>query len=380
MENIIEYTVPEQLVGSFQRIKNTRNLLIVAGLAVSWGYTAVSMCIDDDLLVVLPIIMVVFIIAELLFHFLQVKVSLTVSQGIVSGTSANRKNFSFAAEQIMSVKNCGINGLCFSDSLGRKYKFFSVDNRDEICTELKKSGFAVDKNIVPDENAVVFSEPDVKLLNQYKISSAIFLLLADILMTISAIWYDASGYWGTYTTTSYYYYYGYQIPYEVSHPIYRHSWYPEEMFTTYLAIACLLVSLCVFIAYIIKANNKMSVSPATVTGVNSFGKSVKMPVEFISNASVKSFDSSIAVTYLGKTHKYFMFSNNIALAQTINEAKSGTLVADKSNKAVEMTNVQTVKNDVANSAEEIKQLKELLDMGVITQEDFDTKKKQILGL
>lgn len=280
----------------------------------------------------------------------------------------------------MSVKNCGINGLCFLDGFGKKYKFFSVDNRDEICKELKKSGFAVDENIVPDENTVVFSEPNVRLSNQYKISSAIFLLLADIFMTISAIWYDASGYWDIYTTTSYYYYYGYHIPYEVPHEVYRHYWYPEEMFTTYLAIACLLVSLGVFIAYVIKANNKMSVSPATVTGINSFGKAVKMPVEFISNASVKSFDSSIAVTYLGKTHKYFMFSNNIALAQAINEAKSGTLVADKSNMTVEMTNVQIVKNNVTNSAEEIKQLKELLDMGVITQEDFDTKKKQILAL
>lgn len=30
--------------------------------------------------------------------------------------------------------------------------------------------------------------------------------------------------------------------------------------------------------------------------------------------------------------------------------------------------------------EELKKLKELLDAGVITQEDFDAKKKQLLGL
>lgn len=33
-----------------------------------------------------------------------------------------------------------------------------------------------------------------------------------------------------------------------------------------------------------------------------------------------------------------------------------------------------------SSVEELKKLKELLDMGVITQEDFDAKKKQLLGL
>ena len=33
-----------------------------------------------------------------------------------------------------------------------------------------------------------------------------------------------------------------------------------------------------------------------------------------------------------------------------------------------------------SSAEEIKKMKELLDIGIITQEEFDAKKKQLLGL
>ena len=35
---------------------------------------------------------------------------------------------------------------------------------------------------------------------------------------------------------------------------------------------------------------------------------------------------------------------------------------------------------VATPADELKKFKELLDMGVITQDEFDTKKKQLLGL
>jgi hypothetical protein len=35
---------------------------------------------------------------------------------------------------------------------------------------------------------------------------------------------------------------------------------------------------------------------------------------------------------------------------------------------------------VSSAADEIKKFKELLDMGVITQEEFDAKKKQLLGL
>jgi uncharacterized OB-fold protein len=41
----------------------------------------------------------------------------------------------------------------------------------------------------------------------------------------------------------------------------------------------------------------------------------------------------------------------------------------------------TVTQSVAvSSADEIKKFKELLDLGIITQEEFDTKKKQLLGL
>ena len=34
----------------------------------------------------------------------------------------------------------------------------------------------------------------------------------------------------------------------------------------------------------------------------------------------------------------------------------------------------------ASAADELKKFKELLDMGIITQEEFDAKKKQLLGL
>ena len=42
---------------------------------------------------------------------------------------------------------------------------------------------------------------------------------------------------------------------------------------------------------------------------------------------------------------------------------------------------QTIKQEVPQSnADELKKFKELLDMGIITQEEFDAKKKQLLGL
>ena len=41
---------------------------------------------------------------------------------------------------------------------------------------------------------------------------------------------------------------------------------------------------------------------------------------------------------------------------------------------------QSVTVAALSPAEELKKFKELLDMGVITQEEFDAKKKALLGL
>lgn len=46
----------------------------------------------------------------------------------------------------------------------------------------------------------------------------------------------------------------------------------------------------------------------------------------------------------------------------------------------EQLNQENEKRAMVSAADELKKFKELLDMGVITQEEFDVKKKQLLGL
>jgi predicted Zn-dependent peptidase len=41
---------------------------------------------------------------------------------------------------------------------------------------------------------------------------------------------------------------------------------------------------------------------------------------------------------------------------------------------------QTQTTNTLSVADELKKFKELLDMGAITQDEFDTKKKELLGL
>lgn len=49
-------------------------------------------------------------------------------------------------------------------------------------------------------------------------------------------------------------------------------------------------------------------------------------------------------------------------------------------KAQQNRPTQMIVNQASSSADELKKFKELLDMGIITQEEFDAKKKQLLGL
>ena len=51
------------------------------------------------------------------------------------------------------------------------------------------------------------------------------------------------------------------------------------------------------------------------------------------------------------------------------------VVCDSKNKTI-----QVIDNGIGMTADEIKKYKELLDMGAITQEEFDAKKRQLLNL
>lgn len=60
--------------------------------------------------------------------------------------------------------------------------------------------------------------------------------------------------------------------------------------------------------------------------------------------------------------------------------KIKTFFDEAINMAQETCNNNTTIQNALSPADELKKFKELLDMGVITQEEFDQKKKQLLGL
>ena len=61
-------------------------------------------------------------------------------------------------------------------------------------------------------------------------------------------------------------------------------------------------------------------------------------------------------------------------------AKISSLFVARQDIKKKNTTEQTIISTPLSNAEELKKYKDLLDAGIITQEEFDAKKKQLLGL
>lgn len=139
----------------------------------------------------------------------------------------------------------------------------------------------------------------------------------------------------------------------------------------YNIIAILLFILIVIYAFY-GIKTAITVTNSRIYGKNGFGKKVDVELEKISAVRLAS-QKGIAIVTDGKTIRFPFLKNRKTVYEEINKLLVGKdvpqTVAPKE-KIVEKT----------DNIEEIKKYKELLDMGAITQEEFDAKKKEILGL
>lgn len=111
-----------------------------------------------------------------------------------------------------------------------------------------------------------------------------------------------------------------------------------------------------------------------VYGKTMFGKRVDLPIDSISAVGTSALNS-IAITTASGAIKFVMIKNR----NEIHDAVSKLLIERQTKEAPAAPT--TIKQEVsASNADELKKYKELLDMGAITQEEFDAKKKQLLGL
>lgn len=138
-------------------------------------------------------------------------------------------------------------------------------------------------------------------------------------------------------------------------------------FTFWIGIALLTY----YVIIVLKMNRcSLTVSNTRVTGKASFGRQVDLPIKQISAVALGSFDRIAVATSAGQV-SFWLVDNRNEVYETLYELLN-TLQKDDDNKS---TIVSTT-----DSADQIEKYKALLDKGIISQEEFDSKKKQLLGL
>lgn len=114
---------------------------------------------------------------------------------------------------------------------------------------------------------------------------------------------------------------------------------------------------------------ELTVTDSKVVGKTLFGKRVDLPISQISVAGTGMFKRVTIATSSGSINFYGVANQNEVFS----------IISELIVKRQEETKTATVKGPESGS-DELKKYKELLDSGIITQEEFDAKKKQILGI
>ena len=132
-----------------------------------------------------------------------------------------------------------------------------------------------------------------------------------------------------------------------------------------------IIALYGLIILFVCRDSGLYVTDKRVYGKTLLGKRVDIPLDSISSISLTFvlFSGISVASSSGLISFYFVEERN-----KVHEAMSNLLLERQSNK--KHTVVDT-KND---TADQLKKFKDLLDSGVITQEEFDAKKKQLLNL
>lgn len=118
----------------------------------------------------------------------------------------------------------------------------------------------------------------------------------------------------------------------------------------------------------------LTVTDKRVYGTAIFGKRVDLPLDSISAVGTGIF-KTIAVTSSSGAIRFRMIKNYKEI-----HAEISKLLVERQNHKRPVAPTTSGQEVPQSNADELKKYKDLLDNGVISQEEFDAKKKQLLGL
>ena len=140
-----------------------------------------------------------------------------------------------------------------------------------------------------------------------------------------------------------------------------------------IPIVLSIVAFFAYFYYFITAK-ELVVTNKGVYGKTVFGKQVDLPFDSISSVGTNVFRGISVGTSSGKISFYGIVNRN----EIYDEIRK--MLENRQEKEIKAIAPTTNILQGQSIADELKKFKDLLDSGVITQEEFDAKKKQLLGL
>lgn len=153
------------------------------------------------------------------------------------------------------------------------------------------------------------------------------------------------------------------------------SWYWRGL-NAPMIIALITLGLLIILSVVVflwLKSYELVVTDKRVYGKVAFGKRVDLPNDSISAISMVPTLKGVAVATSSGKISFLLIKNADEVYDTMNKL---LMERQEQKKAAPVVAAAPV----PSNAGELKQYKELLDSGVISQEEFDAKKKQLLGL
>lgn len=330
----------------------------------------------DDIWGVLSLIIAAsFVLIGLLCFFAVNKSALEIDDSGIHGKKLFGKPFTIPVESLRRVSETSFSGIVFTDSLGKKHSVRFLKNRTELCVYMLNNNIEVFNTVVLVENAFAQSVIHKKVLSGFKLFAKISLILSTVFGVISGFWYASNDNWFVDSYTMY------PFGYPLDYPFMNEYYEPFELPTTWIAIFFLLVCIITIILYNMTKDCTLTANNKFITGRTLFGKAVTIPLDSVSSVSAKKFFNCIKIVSNGKSKSFLALENYLdlhrAISEKINVPKVQPIVLQA---PVIQRTEQAKKNETGDTIKELKEYKELLEQGIISEEEFSAKKKQILGI
>ena len=117
---------------------------------------------------------------------------------------------------------------------------------------------------------------------------------------------------------------------------------------------------------------QLYVTPSAITGCGLGGKRVYLPLDMISAHSTSHFMKTISIATSSGTVKFLHIENYDEISNVLND-----LISKRQNETQQKNEQANVQPQIS-SADELLKYKQLLDLGIISQEEFEAKKKELL--